>query len=123
MAQLLFQSDPDDPITNTLLNDAVEPLARALEAMREAGELTDDADPPLLARTVVGADWSTILLWVKGLFSLDELRDEYVRHRFYVLYPFATARLKRKLDADFGLRLSTPAARNRSSPRASPPPA
>jgi|TARA_B100000315_G_scaffold254294_1_gene295034 AcrR family transcriptional regulator len=115
MAQLLFQSDPDDPIANTLLVDRVEPLVQALTTMRDVRELREDVDPRKLAHALIASSWSAILLWVKGLFTLQDLQEEYVNNALYLLYAFATPKLKRKLDAELGEHQSASAARVRRS--------
>lgn len=100
MTRLLFQSGPDDPIAKTLLTSAVPGQTQALNAMRDAGELDPDTDVSSLGRTIVGGNWSTILLWTKGLLPLDELPDEYTRHCIHLLYPVATPKLRRRLNEE-----------------------
>lgn len=115
MTRLLFQSGPDDPITETLLTSAVAGQTQALAAMRDAGEIDPQTDIDALGRTIVGANWSSILLWTKGLLPLEELPDEYVRHGLLLLYPAATAKLRRRLNEELDKLSTRPRSRGRRS--------
>lgn len=103
IARLLFQASPQDPITRTLLIDTLAARRTALEAMREAGELNLRADSAALARSLMGAVWSTLLLWTKSVIPLEALPAELLRNQLYVLLAEATEpvrqRLQRELDA------------------------
>ena len=102
IARLLFQASPQDPITRTLLIDTLAARRTALEAMREAGELNRRADSAALARSLMGAVWSTLLLWTKSVIPLEALPAELLRNQLYVLLAEATEpvrqRLQRELD-------------------------
>jgi AcrR family transcriptional regulator len=115
MTRLLFQAGPDDPITETLLTGAVADQSRALEVMRDAGQLNPDTDLESLGRTMVGANWSSILMWTKGLLPLGRLPDEYVRHGLLLLFPMATAKLKRRLNVELDKLGPKPRSRGRRS--------
>jgi len=100
IARLLFQASPQDPITRTLLIETLAARRTALEAMREAGELNRRADSAALARSLMGAVWSTLLLWTKSVIPLEALPAELLRNQLYVLLAEATEPLRQRLQRE-----------------------
>lgn len=97
IARLLFQAQPEDPITRTLLTNTLKDRQAALTVMQEAGEIDPDADPASLSRSLMGAAWSTIMLWTKDVITLEALPSEYLRNQLYVLLAAATPKSRRRL--------------------------
>jgi AcrR family transcriptional regulator len=97
IARLLFQAQPEDPITRTLLTDTLKDRQAALTVMQQAGEIDADADPASLSRSLMGAAWSTIMLWTKDVITLEALPAEYLRNQLYVLLAAATPKSRRRL--------------------------
>ena len=100
IARLLFQASPEDPISRTLLIDTLAARRAALEAMRQAGELNPDADTAALARSLMGAIWSTLLLWTKSVITLEVLPVELLRSQLYVLLAEATEAVRPRLEQE-----------------------
>ncbi len=97
IARLLFQAQPEDPITRTLLTDALKDRQAALTVMQQAGEIDADADPACISRSLMGAAWSTIMLWTKDVITLEALPAEYLRNQLHVLLAAATPKSRRRL--------------------------
>lgn len=97
IARLLFQAQPEDPITRTLLTNTVKDRQAALTVMQEAGEIDPDADLASLSRSLMGAAWSTIMLWTKNVITLEALPAEYLRNQLYVLLAAATPKSQHRL--------------------------
>lgn len=100
IARLLFQAQPEDPITRTLLTNTVKDRQAALTVMQEAGEIDPAADLASLSRSLMGAAWSTIMLWTKDVIPLEALPAEYLRNQLYVLLAAATPKSQRRLNRE-----------------------
>jgi len=87
MALMLFNGQVDSPIVKTLLTDNVTRDYERVITMMEAGELTRTLSPNLLANSLSTCTWSTILLWMKGIISDQDFRQEYTRSPLLVLAP------------------------------------
>jgi AcrR family transcriptional regulator len=72
MTKALVQADAGHALVKVLLQDAVAGHITHLETARANGELEALVDIPELAEQLVSQGWGLILLWMKGLVSLDE---------------------------------------------------
>jgi AcrR family transcriptional regulator len=72
MARGLFQADAGTPLVDVLLGGTERFLRRELQAAVQRGQLATDADVPALARMLAGHMWGMLLLWNKGLLTLEE---------------------------------------------------
>ena len=100
IARLLFQAQPEDPITRTLLTDTLKDRQAALTVMQQAGEIDADADLASLSRSLMGAAWSTIMLWTKNVITLEALPAEYLRNQLYVLLAATTPKSRRRVTSE-----------------------
>ena len=87
MALMLFNGQIGSPIVETLLVNNVRQNHERIHQMIDAGEITTEFDPQLLARNLSVCTWSTILLWMKEVIADSEFRREYVRAPLLVLAP------------------------------------
>lgn len=73
MSRGLFQADASNALVDVLLSGNERFLRKALDEARRRKELLPDTDAPALARMLAGHMWGILLLWNKGLLTLDEL--------------------------------------------------
>ena len=73
MSRALFQAEPHSPIIEVLLDSNRRFLSKALYQAKRQGELVEKVDVPSSATILAGHTWGILLLWDKGLVSLDVL--------------------------------------------------
>ena len=78
MARALMQAEAGHALVEVLLSNSVADHIVDLEAAQTHGELEAFVDVPRLAEQIVGQSWGVLLLWVKGLVSLDEFESRSV---------------------------------------------
>jgi AcrR family transcriptional regulator len=97
MTRAFLQAPPDHPLVKSLLWATHRNTLESLRAMKEAGQLRDDADISRLARLLTGSPWASMLLWNKGLLPLTQLRRTLRDGLIAVLIAHATAGTRRML--------------------------
>jgi AcrR family transcriptional regulator len=75
MATSLFQADARSPLVGVLLNSNERFLRRELRCASQRQELGAQAHPRELARLLGAHMWGVLLLWNKGLLSMQELSE------------------------------------------------
>lgn len=98
MARMLFNSDPGDPICQVLLGRLVQENRTRIREMLELGEVRKGVDVELLARTLAGDAWSTILLWIKGFIALQDFKSSYLLRLLLTLVPVLTPKTARRYE-------------------------
>lgn len=89
ISQALFRANSGDALVEVLLREFRRRNRESLQAMADRGELQADTDLDSLATHLVGAFWSTFLLWNKGLVPLSALAQTLLRNCLGVLIPNA----------------------------------
>ena len=85
-----FFDDNGNPITELLLKLPIQDAKERLGEMQSAGEIRPEADMNLIANNLGTCGWSVIMLWLKGIVSSAEFRNEYVRATVAALAPAMT---------------------------------
>jgi AcrR family transcriptional regulator len=73
MAQALFQADAGNPLVKVLLESNEAYLELELQHALMRGELQQDTNVQQLARLILANMWGVLLLWQKGLLTLQAL--------------------------------------------------
>ena len=81
------------------VRDRLRPTPRESDAelAREAGQLRAEVDARELARTFVAHQWGVILVWSKGLLSLEDFLRQSLQSRLLTLAPACEPALERRL--------------------------
>ena len=96
MALMLFNGQIGSPIVNALLAGNVTQNHARVHQMVDLGELTNEVDTSLLARSLSTCTWSTILLWMKGLIEDAAFKQEYQRAPLLVLASSMSSKTRSK---------------------------
>lgn len=87
MGRALFHSAADHPLKVLLYDRTVDFIVEQLRSGQQNGEIDKAAKIELYARHSAAQAWGVIMAWVMGVFTLDEVRREYLRAQVYVLLP------------------------------------
>lgn len=90
MIRVMFNADARAPISIYLFDRLVDGLTTDIATMQVLGEVRQDVDIPLLARTIMANNWTTLLMWSKGYIALLDLPEELVRSHIATVFPVMT---------------------------------
>lgn len=87
MARTLFQAGREHRLVNVLIGDAVRIAKESLEYAQAQGELREELNLEECAQVLAGHQWGLVLLWNKGLITLDSLPHAMRRSALQSLIP------------------------------------
>lgn len=87
MAITLFQAGRDHRLVDVLLGNSIEVAKENLQHARAQCELIENLDLEETARLLAGHQWSVVLLWNKGLVTLESLPVTMLRSSLMSLIP------------------------------------
>jgi AcrR family transcriptional regulator len=102
MARSLFQADRDHRLVDILLRNTQRVTLRALQAARDADQLTGDVDLPVLSKLLAAHQWGVVLLWSKNLISLAEFKAQALQSQLLSLIPVSRGQQLQVLRARLG---------------------
>jgi AcrR family transcriptional regulator len=97
MAKLLFQNSGESPAKQIFLDNAVSARKTSLEEMLKEKEIAIDTDLDFYARTLISATWGTVLFWLKGTISIDDVPNELLRASLTIILPISTRKSKPRI--------------------------
>lgn len=97
MAKLLFQNSGDSPAKQIFLDNAVSARKTSLEEMLKEKEIAKDTDLDFYARTLISATWGTVLFWLKGTITIDDVPNELLRASLTIILPVSTRKSKPRI--------------------------
>ena len=100
MARMLFNAQPDSPISNTLLKNGLIEARRRIVEMRSLEEITDAVDHEMLARSLAVCGWATNLLWMQGMLPDADFKRQYTAAPLLVLMPAMAAATRKRYARD-----------------------
>ncbi len=97
MAMLLFQNAGDSPAKEIFLVNAIKARSVSIAEMCEEKELNKDLDIDFYSRALVSVTWGTVLYWLKGILSKEDLGRELIKCSLAMLLPVATRKSKGRM--------------------------
>lgn len=85
ICRALFNAQPDDPIVDVTFGRFGPLVERHLHQAAARGQLIDGIATDLLAKHLVGQNWSVILLWLMGSLPIEQLETENRRSQIMTL--------------------------------------
>jgi AcrR family transcriptional regulator len=73
MSHALFQASAEHHLVDVLIADTAAIARESLRVAEQQGELLPDTDIDEIATTLVAGQWGHVMLWTKGLLTLDAL--------------------------------------------------
>ncbi len=74
MTRALFQAPPDHALVRSLLWATHRMTLESLRTMQRLDQLRPETDLTHLARILTGTPWGCLLMWIKGLLPLPDIR-------------------------------------------------
>ena len=74
MTRALFQAPPEHALVRSLLWATHRMTLESLRTMQRLDQLHPETDLTHLARKLTGAPWGCLLMWIKGLLPLPDIR-------------------------------------------------
>ncbi len=98
MAQALFQGNKNSALVDLLLRDSQKYVLDELQMAAQQGELKSDINLEETALVVTGHQWSTVLLWAKGLLPIENFTKAALRSQLQTLIPISKGKQRKQLE-------------------------
>ena len=82
---LFFKAKPGDRLVSALLGGVEQEMVEQLQFEKENGTIAEGLDLTKISAHLTAQTWGNLLLWDKGLISLDQLGDE-IRRGFLITF-------------------------------------
>jgi len=94
---LFFKAKPGDRLVSALLGGVEQEMVEQLQFEKDEGSIAADLDLAKVSAHLTAQTWGGLLLWDKGLISLDQLGDEIRRSFLLTFVGITSGKKKNKL--------------------------
>ncbi len=100
MARALFQAGKDHRLIDILLRNTQQVILEQLQHAAEEGEIRAEVDLLAAATALAGHQWSTVLMWSKGLLKTEEFEAAARRSQLLSLIPLCCDSIRGQLESE-----------------------